>query len=115
MAAKRPVFAFVIVLAIASVGLSALSASGGGKKWKKILDGAKISLVEAIQKAEQETGGRAIEAEIEMVGGKVIMEVVVVKGKTNPQLLEVEVNGETGDIIKIEEEDDDDDDDDDDD
>ena len=114
MKATRTVL--LVVLVVGLVGLATARASTPGKAgdWKKVMAKAKISLVDAIQKAQKETGGQAIGAEVELEGGKVIMDVLILTKGEKPKILEVEVNGETGAIIETEEEDDDDDDDDDD-
>jgi len=64
---------------------------------------AKITLQEAIKIAEQKTGGKAIEAEIDDDSAAVQFEVEIVKeGKVH----EVIIDGKTGKVLKVSLEDD---------
>ena len=64
---------------------------------------AKITLQEAIKVAEQKTGGKAIEAEIDDDSAAVQYEVEIVKeGKVH----EVIIDGKTGKVLKVSLEDD---------
>ncbi len=64
---------------------------------------AKITLQEAIKIAEQKTGGKAIEAEIDDDSAAVQYEVEIVKeGKVH----EVIIDGKTGKVLKVSLEDD---------
>ena len=59
---------------------------------------AKISLQDAIKAAEQKTGGKAMEAELNDESAAVQFEVEIVKeGKVN----EVIVDGKTGKVLKV--------------
>lgn len=102
MTSKRPLIVLVVVFVFAALTISAIVRSDRAKEWKKVLDAAKISLVDGIKKAEKETGGKAVGAEMEMEGGKVTMDVIILKGGEKPELLEVEVSGETGAILETE-------------
>ncbi|MCK9606412.1 MAG: PepSY domain-containing protein [Methylomonas sp.] len=64
---------------------------------------AKISLQEAITAAEQKTGGKAMEAELNDESAAVQFEVEIVK---NGKVHEVIVDGKTGKVLKISLEDD---------
>lgn len=97
------VLGFVVGVGVSILG--AVEAREGGKDWGKILQRVQLSLADAIQTAESETGGRAIGAGMEMEGGKIIMEVWVFKGGASPRLLEVEIDGETGEVLEVEYED----------
>jgi uncharacterized membrane protein YkoI len=66
---------------------------------------AKISLVEAINIAEQATGGKSSEAEFEMEDGQAIYEVEV--RMTDGTEIEVEIDAQSGTVLKQETEDDD--------
>ena len=111
MSSSRWILACVLLVGIAATWVGSGATATSGTDWEKVLEQAKITLVEAIQKAEKKTEGKAVAAEMEMEGGKLIMEVVVFKGGESPGLLEVEVSGETGEILEIESEDDEDEDD----
>lgn len=62
--------------------------------------GAKVSLTQAVAIAEHHLKGRAASAEFEQSDGKLRYEVDVVAG---PTVLEVEVDGMTGQVGKISE------------
>ncbi len=59
---------------------------------------AKISLTEAIKAAEQKTGGKALEAEVDEDSNTVQFEVEVVK---DGRIHEVMVDGKTGDVLQV--------------
>jgi len=59
---------------------------------------AKISLIEAIKAAEQNTGGKALEAELDDGSNAVQFEIEILKGG---KVYEVLVDGTTGKIIKV--------------
>ena len=59
---------------------------------------AKISLTEAIKAAEQKTGGKAMEAELDDESGTVHFEIEILKdGKIHNVL----VDGKTGKVLKV--------------
>ncbi|MFG0320661.1 MAG: PepSY domain-containing protein [Planctomycetota bacterium JB042] len=95
----------------------AVSTAAGPKAARaaKLLAGKTFSIPKAIEAAERRTGGRAIEAEIEIEDGKVVVEIEVLVTEGDVKLLEVEVDGETNEILEIEDEDAEEEDDDDDD
>lgn len=59
---------------------------------------AKISLQDAIKAAEQKTGGKAMEAELNDESAAVQFEVEIVK---NGKVHEVIVDGKTGQVLKV--------------
>jgi len=59
---------------------------------------AKISLTEAIKAAEQKTGGKAMEAEIDDESGAVQFEIEVTK---DDKIHKVMVDGKTGNVLKV--------------
>ncbi len=59
---------------------------------------AKISLAEAINAAEQKTGGKAMEAEIDDESGAIQFEIEVVK---DGKIHKVIVDGKTGNVLKV--------------
>jgi len=59
---------------------------------------AKISLQDAIKAAEQKTGGKAMEAELNDESADVQFEVEIVK---NGKVHEVIVDGKTGQVLKV--------------
>lgn len=71
----------------------------------KELAGVPTTLAQAVQTAEQATGGKAVEAEIELEDDEGLeIEVVVLK---DGKLIEVEIDPATGKVTETEEEDDD--------
>lgn len=62
----------------------------------------RITIGQAILIAEKETGGEAIEAELDEEDGVLIYEVEVLRDQTE---IEVSINPETGDILSIEKDD----------
>ena len=59
---------------------------------------AKISLIEAIKAAEQNTGGKALEAELDDGSNAVQFEIKILK---DGKIYEVLVDGTTGNILKV--------------
>jgi uncharacterized membrane protein YkoI len=59
---------------------------------------AKISLIEAIKAAEQNTGGKALEAELDDGSNAVQFEIKILK---DGKIYEVLVDGTTGNVIKV--------------
>ena len=105
---------------VATLGLTAFATSGGktagpkAARAAKAIAGQTFSIVAAVQAAERHTGGVALEAEVEIENGKAVVEVEILKGGAVPQLLEVEIDGATNEILEVEDEDEEEDDDDDD-
>ena len=59
---------------------------------------AKISLIEAIKAAEQNTGGKALEAELDDGSNAIQFEIKILK---DDKIYEVLVDGTTGNVIKV--------------
>ena len=98
---------------IAALGLSTLANGSANEqepakshpratKIAQVLEGKTFSVSAAVQAAENMTSGKAIAAEIEIERGKAVVEVIILKGGPEPQLLEVEVDGGTNKIIEVE-------------
>jgi uncharacterized membrane protein YkoI len=91
----------VFAIAIAGGTLSLAQASEKEDKEAKelqLFSQATISLQDAIKAAEQKTGGKAMEAEIDDESAAVQFEVEIVKdGKVH----EVIVDGKTGKVLKV--------------
>jgi uncharacterized membrane protein YkoI len=64
----------------------------------KLFSQAKITLIDAIKAAEQKTGGKALEAELEDESSTVQFEVEIVK---DGRIHEVIVDGNTGKVLKV--------------
>lgn len=91
--------------------LGALTLSGAGIVYASQLDReaqedqqeiaalqqARIGLAQAVNTAEQHVRGKALSAELEMEKGKPVYEVEVARGK---QVMAVEVDTQTGNILK---------------
>jgi len=86
---------------IAGTGITLTQASESKSdeaKELQLFSQAKISLVDAIKVAEQKTGGKALEAELDDDAQAVQFEVEIVKdGKVH----EVKVDGKTGEVLKV--------------
>ena len=63
-----------------------------------LLSHAKISLIEAIKAAEQKTGGKALEAELDDGSSTVQFEIKILK---DGKIYEVIIDGKTGNVLKI--------------
>jgi uncharacterized membrane protein YkoI len=91
-------FATVIITGT-TVNLAQASESDGEKaKELQFFSQAQISLSEAIKAAEQKTGGKALEAELDDDSNTVQFEVEVVK---DGRIHEVMVDGKTGAVLKV--------------
>lgn len=62
--------AMAAVLMAATLGTSALAADRDGNREATALQGAKVSLTQAIATAEQQTGGQAYDAGVAVKGGQ---------------------------------------------
>ena len=93
----------VMLVMILITGIAVNVAQAGESKEKeakelKLFNQAKITLTEAIKAAEQKTGGKAMEAEVDDESNTVQFEVEVLKeGKIH----EVIVDGLTGKVLKV--------------
>ena len=84
-------------------GTAANLAQAGESKDKEtkelqLFSQAKISLTEAIKAAEQKTGGKAVEAEINDESSTVQFEIEILK---DGKIHEVKVDGKTGKVLKV--------------
>jgi len=96
-----------ILISLVSIGLiagadvtitQASESKSDEAKELQLFSQAKISLIEAIKAAEQKTGGKALEAELDEEAKSVQFEVEVVKdGKVH----EVKIDGKTGQVLKV--------------
>lgn len=66
----------------------------------ELLKGAKITLVEAVEKALTTVKGHAVEAELEKESGKTVFEVEIID--ENGATREVHVDAHSGEVVKIE-------------
>jgi uncharacterized membrane protein YkoI len=94
----KVMFAMVII-----TGAAANVAQAGESKEKeakelKFFSQAKITLTEAIKAAEQKTGGKAMEAEVDDESTTVQFEIEVLK---DGKIHEVKVDGMTGKVLKV--------------
>lgn len=92
------------ILVITMLTGSAVSVAQAGESKEKeakellLFSQAKITLTEAIKAAEQKTGGKAIEAEIDDESNKVQFEIEILK---DGKIHEVIVDGKTGKVLKV--------------
>jgi uncharacterized membrane protein YkoI len=96
-----------VILATAVTTAEAQAEGSGGKKAKELhlFSQATLSLSDAIKAAEQKTGGKVLEAELDDDSSTPRFEVEVVK---DGRIHEVLVDGKTGEVIKVSLEEDDD-------
>ena len=66
----------------------------------KSLDTAKITLSDAIEIAEKDQNGTAIEADLDQENGKTVYDVTVVKDKN---FFDIRIDAINGDVLKVEE------------
>jgi len=94
-----PVLAVVMMIAGAAVD-SAQADDSKEKDAKEIqlFNQAKITLSDAIEAAQQKTGGKAIEAEVDDEAATIQFEVEVVK---DGKVYEVKVDGISGKVLKV--------------
>lgn len=106
---KKSIFVSTIAAVVTGAVLSTnLWADSDDAKDSAAHQNAKISLSEAIHIAEQATGGKSTEAEFEMEHGKAIYEVEI--RMADNREIEVEIDAQSGSILKQEAEDSEDDD-----
>ncbi len=91
---------FTIALMIVTVTNAAQAGESKDKEAKelKLFGEAKISLCEAIKAAEQKTGGKALEAELDDESNTVQFEIEILK---DGKIHEVIVDGKTGKVLKV--------------
>jgi uncharacterized membrane protein YkoI len=90
-------FAMIIITGMAANAAQAESKENEAKEIK-LFNLAEITLTEAIKAAEQKTGGKAMEAEVDDESNTVQFEVEVLK---EGKILEVIVDGLTGKVLKV--------------
>jgi uncharacterized membrane protein YkoI len=93
----------VMLAMIIMAGMAANAAQAGESKEKeakelKLFNLAKITLTEAIKAAEQKTGGKAMEAEVDDESDTVQFEVEALK---DGKIHKVIVDGLTGKVLKV--------------
>ncbi|WP_333877943.1 PepSY domain-containing protein [Methylobacter sp.] len=96
---KTLIAIFAMVIMTTTVNLARADESKGGEAGKlQLFSQAQISLSEAIKTAEQKTGGKALEAELDDDSNAVQFEVEIVK---DGRIHEVKVDGKTGTVLKV--------------
>lgn len=93
----KTIIAALIAFSMAAVG-AAYASSHQEKNDALAISQAKISLVNAVNAAQQHVGGAATKAEFEMEKGQGVYEVEVVKGQ---EVLDVKVGAADGQIISV--------------
>lgn len=96
---KIPSTLFAIVL-MTGVGVSVTQAESKDEEAKEIalFNQAKISLSDAIKAAEQKTGGKALEADLDDESATVQFEIETLKGNLVQKVI---VDGKTGAVLKV--------------
>jgi uncharacterized membrane protein YkoI len=100
---QHNMFLKAIIAMVILAGAFANLAQAGESKEKEakelqLFSQAKISLTEAIKAAEQKTGGKALEAELDDESDTVQFEIEVLK---DGKIHEVKVDGKTGLVLKV--------------
>ncbi len=93
--------ALFTLLITASAAANVAQASESKDKEAKeltLFSQAKISLIDAIKAAEQKTGGKALEAELDDESSTVQFEIEIIK---DGKIYEVIVDGTTGNVLKV--------------
>jgi uncharacterized membrane protein YkoI len=90
----------IAVAVLMGVGSAALAQGYRGDDAKEVraLKRAKVTLIEAIMAAESETGGRALDAQIEVESGQIFYQVEVFKRN---RIKEVYVDSQDGSILDV--------------
>lgn len=94
----KAMLAIVIVSGIAVNMAEAGDSQENDSKELKLFSMAKISLIDAIKAAEQNTGGKAMEAEVNDESNTAEFEVEILK---DGKVYEVMVDGITGKVLKV--------------
>ena len=91
---------FAMVIMTGTVANVAQAGESKEKEAKELqlFSQAKISLTEAIKAAEQKTGGKAMEAEVDDESNTVQFEIEILK---DGKIHEVMVDGKTGKVLKV--------------
>jgi uncharacterized membrane protein YkoI len=87
----------IIMTGAAGIPVQAVASKGEEAKELRLFSQARISLSEAIKAAEQETGGKAMEADLDDESSAVQFEIETVK---DGKVYEVKVDGKTGAVLK---------------
>ena len=98
----KTILSILFTIAIFSVSATNSAQANESKEKEiqelKLFNSAKISLIDAIKVAEQKTGGKAMEAEVNDDSDTIQFEIDVLKdGKTH----EVIVDGKTGSVLNV--------------
>ena len=91
-------FTLVIMTSTAANMAQAGESKEKEAKELQLFSQAKISLTEAIKAAEQKTGGKAMEAEVDDEPNTVQFEIEILK---DGKIHEVIVDGKTGNVLKV--------------
>ena len=94
----QALLAMVIMTVTATNVVQAAESKEKEAKELQLFSQAKISLTEAIKVAEQKTGGKAMEAEVDDESNTVQFEIEVLK---DGKIYEVMVDGKTGKVVKV--------------
>jgi uncharacterized membrane protein YkoI len=94
----KALFAMVIMTSITANVAQAGESKDEEAKELKLFGMAKITLIEAIKAAEQNVGGKAMEAEVDDESNTVQFEIEILK---DGKIHEVMVDGKTGKVIKV--------------
>ena len=91
----------IFAMALMTVTVANVAQAGESKKEAKelqLFSQAKVSLIQAIKAAEEKTGGKAIEAELDDESNTVQFEIEILK---DGKIHEVMVDGLTGKVLKV--------------
>ncbi|MBW4023022.1 MAG: hypothetical protein HIU92_07745 [Proteobacteria bacterium] len=93
---RAPAVALATLLALGALSGTALAATGDESREAAALSSSTISLTQAIKSAEQQTGGRAYDAGVDLSGGqtRIVVETNGPKGVET-----VAINAQTGAVI----------------
>ena len=94
----QAMLAMVIITGVAANVAQAGESKEKEAKELKLFSQAKITLTEAIKSAEQKTGGKAMEAEVDDESNTVQFEIEILK---DGKIHEVMVDGITGKVLKV--------------
>jgi uncharacterized membrane protein YkoI len=94
----QAMFAMIIMTGTAANVAQADESKDKEAKELMLFSQAKITLTEAIKAAEQKTGGKAMEAEVDDESNTVQFEIEILK---DGKIHEVMVDGKTGKVLKV--------------
>lgn len=95
---KKNMMSVAIALLLSGATLSSAKASNAEDL--KSLDNANITLIEAINIAEKDQNGTAIEADLDQESGKTVYDVTVVKNK---KFYDLRIDAVSGDVLHVKE------------